>query len=577
MTHFLNHTSSQLLEQELSLFFNGPVVLMRWGVTPVRPIIYASPNMEECFGYDHELLVIDQVEYLSLVHPDDLPGYKAVLEEFVNNEDPGLQTQYRLRGADNRYRWVSDRQVAVRDKRGKTIHFYGYIEDIQQHKDAELYAEHLSYHDSLTSLPNRRMLVEQLQQECARAKRHGYVGGVLYLDIDHFKNINDTLGHEVGDELLKEVGRRCKVSVRSEDIVARMGGDEFVIMLPMLGDTRVEAERGAIIAAEKIRISLSKPYKLGEQILQNTPSIGVALYPEADEVAENYIKHAETAMYQVKENGRCGVTLYNPEQQQNDRSLLEHDLRRSIAEGGLALFFQPQVNQHGLIVSAEVLLRWNHPVRGMVYPNDFIPIAEESGLIIPIGEWVLVQACMQFKNWREKQIGLNVPACLAVNVSPRQFHQYNFVDVVKHAIRQSGIQPHQLELELTEGLIVTDVEDTIHKMQQLKHMGVRISLDDFGTGYSSLSYLKRLPVDMLKIDRSFVTDITNGLQDQAIVDTIISMSKHMEMMVIAEGVETLEEREILFSKGCNLYQGFYFSRPLPLGEFEALLLNKPKW
>jgi diguanylate cyclase (GGDEF)-like protein/PAS domain S-box-containing protein len=448
--------------------------------------------------------------------------------------------------------------------------------DISQRKEVEAKLEHQEFFDPLTDLPNRNLLLNRMQQVNAQCIRRGHLGAVLYLDLDRFKAINDALGHRVGDQLIKLVAARLSSHHRKEDTVAHLSGDEFVILLSEVSDDPETAQNQVISYAESIRELLSKPYEIDGKQLHSTPSIGITLFPMGNESAESILQEADTAMYRAKDQGRNAIHFYIPSMQQaaDERLAMENDLRRALEQNELLLNFQPQVDISGKVKGAEVLLRWNHPIHGLISPADFIPLAEDTGLIIPIGEWVLLQACQLISRWHEQDC-LSGGHTLAVNVSPRQFRLASFVPRIKSILEETGANPACLELEITEGIIVDNVEDTINKMMLLRELGVRFALDDFGTGYSSLSYLKRLPLDKLKIDQSFVRDITTDSNDATIVETIIAMGRHMDLHVIAEGVETAEELKFLDEKGCQTYQGFYFSRPLEWSAYQSYLAAHP--
>ena len=447
------------------------------------------------------------------------------------------------------------------------------LRDIRERKHAEEKIEYLAYYDALTELPNRRLLLDRLEQNISRARRYKFYGAMLFLDLDRFKNINDSLGHPVGDALLSEVAERLLQDLRAEDTVSRLGGDEFVMLLSDLGTDVDEAAVAAQHKAESIKSRLAEKYYIDGHELHITPSIGVAMFPmnmEQPESGNDVLRYADTAMYRAKDDGRDMIRFFLPHMQEaaDNRLEIEKELRHALERNEFTLHFQPQVNRHGEIIGAETLARWYHPEKQFISPATFIPIAEATGLILPIGEWVLRTACEHLKRWQDEGLELRH---LAVNVSPRQFRQPNFISQVQTILEETGAEPNMLGLELTEGMVIDNIVDTIEKMQGLKMLGLELSIDDFGTGYSSLAYLKRMPLDILKIDQSFVRDIETDVSDAAIVDTIISMAQHLDLQVIAEGVETEFELEFLQDKGCQVYQGYLFSRPLPAPDFTAML------
>ncbi|WP_428609543.1 EAL domain-containing protein [Sedimenticola sp.] len=449
---------------------------------------------------------------------------------------------------------------------------YGVFRDITERKLAEAKIEHQAYHDSLTNLPNRSLLLDRLELALNRSKRHGYEGALLLIDLDRFKTINDSLGHSVGDQLLCEVSERLASVLREEDTVARIGGDEFVVLLSdVASDTQATARRAQGIA-EKIRQLLSLPIRIRDHELYITPSIGITLFPMHQEDADAVLKHGDTAMYQAKAAGRNTIRFFLPGMQADadERLSLEKDLRVALANNQLRLFYQPQIDAAGAVCGAEGLLRWDHPEHGLITPDRFIPVAEETGLILPIGEWVLRTACRQITRWSNSERGALL-GHIAVNVSPWQFRQPDFPAQVERILAETGADPSRLGLELTEGVVIDNVADTVEKMASFKLLGVKISIDDFGTGYSSLSYLKKLPLDILKIDKSFVEEVTVDESNAAIVETIIAIADHLGLEVIAEGVETQDQLKFLLAKGCGRYQGYYFSKPLPIEQFEAYM------
>ena len=461
--------------------------------------------------------------------------------------------------------------TAVYDDQHQVSNYVFVARDISDIKKTEQEIHHLAFYDHLTQLPNRRLLLERLQRTMAASARHDWHGALIFLDLDHFKTINDTQGHLMGDHLLVEAARRIMTCVREIDSVARLGGDEFVVVLEELSPQVEEAAAQAELIVEKIRNELTKPYALNNYDYLSTASFGINLFRGHQESVEELLKHADIAMYQAKTAGRNAVRFYDPAMQTaiEVRADLEDELRQALAKQQFCLYYQIQVDRAGRPLGAEVLLRWNHPKRGLVSPAEFIVITEETGLIVPVGLLVLQTACAQLNAWQSDPLTRDLT--LAVNVSAKQFRQNDFVIEVKRILQESGAQPSRLKLELTESTVLENVEDAITKMHELKMLGVSFSMDDFGTGYSSLQYLKRLPLDQIKIDQSFVRDITFDPNDDAIVQTIIAMTKALGLNVIAEGVETDIQREFLERLDCQAFQGYLFGKPLPLEQFEELL------
>ena len=458
--------------------------------------------------------------------------------------------------------------TAVKGSNGEVTHYVATLSDITLRKAAEDEIKHLAFYDPLTRLPNRRLLLDRLHQALASAGRSRREGALLFIDLDNFKTLNDTLGHDVGDILLQQVGQRISACIREGDTVARLGGDEFVVMLEDLSSNLQEAAAQTETVAGKILTALNHPYLLAGQNQRSTPSIGATLFHGNQLSVEELLKRADVAMYQAKAAGRNTLRFFDPEMQAaiSAQAALEADLRQGIMQEQFILYYQPQVDGGAGLLGAEALIRWQHPERGLVSPAEFIPVAEETGMILPLGAWVLETSCNQLVIWAGQPEAAHLT--LAVNVSARQFRQPDFVNQVLAVLDRTGANPRKLKLELTESLLLADVQDVIAKMTALKAKGVCFSLDDFGTGYSSLSYLKRLPLDQLKIDQSFVRDVLVDINDGAIAQTIIALGQTMGLAVIAEGVETEEQCEFLARIGCNTYQGYFFSRPLPLEGFE---------
>ena len=461
--------------------------------------------------------------------------------------------------------------TAVKSDAGVVTHYVDTETDITARKVAQEEIMRLAFFDPLTRLPNRRLLLDRLQQALTASVRSGHRAAVLLIDLDNFKTLNDTLGHDKGDLLLQQVAQRLLSCVREGDTVARLGGDEFVVLLEGLSENPEDAAMQAEALGEKIMATLNQPYLLAGHENRSTPSIGVTLFGGHQTAIEELLKQADLAMYQSKTAGRNTLRFFDPEMQATvtDRAALEGELREAIRQQQFTLYYQPQVVGHGRVTGAEALVRWQHPQRGLVSPAEFIPLAEDTGLILPLGQWVLETACAQLANWATQPSTAHL--FLAVNVSAKQLHQADFVDQVLAVLDRTGANPKMLKLELTESLLVSDVEKTIAKMSALKAHGVGFSLDDFGTGYSSLSYLKRLPLDQLKIDQSFVRDILIDPNDAAIAKMVVALADSSGLAVIAEGVEMGAQRDFLARLGCHAYQGYLFSRPLPSDEFDAFV------
>jgi diguanylate cyclase (GGDEF)-like protein/PAS domain S-box-containing protein len=516
----------------------------------------ANRHAEQIFGYRQGAMVGLPT---SALYPADGPQPDNRLDEELRF----LQRQ------DGTPFWAQIRKRSL-DSQSPQADSIWVIEDFTARKAAEDEINSLAFYDPLTRLPNRRLLMDRLKQALVASARSAKCGALLFIDLDHFKTLNDTLGHDKGDLLLQQVASRLVTCVREGDTVARLGGDEFVVILEDLGENPEEVAAHCRIVGEKIFAALNLSYPLAGHDVRSTPSIGVALFDGPRNSIDELLKQADLAMYQAKTAGRNTLRFFDTAMQAavSERSALESDLREALRHQQFALYYQPQVEDQSTITGAEVLLRWLHPQRGMVSPSEFIPLAEETGLIVPLGYWVVKTACEQLAQWALRPETAKL--CIAVNVSARQMQQDDFAAQVLALLRDTGAPPHRLKLELTESVLVVDVENTICKMDALKAHGVGFALDDFGTGYSSLTYLKRLPLDQLKIDQGFIKDILVDQNDAAIARMVIALAESLGLRVIAEGVEQEAQRAFLAHCGCHAYQGYLMAPPLPIAEFEAM-------
>ena len=490
----------------------------------------------------------------------DVFFYQRMWQKIIGEGGWKGEIYNRRKSGDIYPEWMSI--STIKDSHGEIINHICIFTDISTRKESEKHIQFLAHYDPLTKLPNRRLFEDRLSQTLAHAKRHGNNAGLLFIDLDRFKNINDSLGHMAGDALLQAVSGRLEKCVRGSDTVARLGGDEFVVILGAITEPGDSAH-----VCHKIMEAMSEPFVLNGYKVNVSPSIGISIYPNDGVDSETLIKNADAAMYHAKASGRNNFQFFTPDM--NARALellsLETELREAILKEEFVLYYQPKANAAtGKTTGVEALIRWQHPVKGLLLPMQFIPVAEECGLIMQIGEWVLKTACAQNKKWQDMGC---LYAPVAVNISALQFHTRNLGGLVKQVLHDTGLAPCYLELEITEGVVMKDVESTIETLENLKSMGVLLSIDDFGTGYSSLSYLTRFPLDTLKIDKSFVCDIMNNRGNAAIIRTIITMSHHLGLKVVAEGIETVEQLAFLKNEGCDEIQGYYFSKPLPADEF----------
>ncbi len=541
--------------------------------------LYASHELFRIFGLAYSPDAIPLKTFVDQIHASDRWKLETALTDTLH-EGTELNIDLRIIRTDGEVRYVYLHGIAHHNEHELIDYITGTLQDITERKISEDRIKHLAYYDNLTSLPNRQLFREQAQITLRQARRNSTSAALLYLDLDRFKHVNDTLGHSAGDKFLQLLSQRILASLRDTDIVtpplpssddidtfvARLGGDEFILLV---GDLQ-HAEDAAIIA-RRILANIAKPLMLEGQEFFPSGSIGIAIYPDDGNNLDTLLKNADTAMYHVKAEGKDNFAFYQTEMNATamHKLQLEGKLRRALENDEMVLHYQPQVDaQTGELLAVEALVRWEDPEEGLISPGEFIPLAEETGLIVPLGLWVLQTACKQCRIWMDAGYR---PIRIAVNISSRQFRERDFIESVRQAVAGHGIKPSQIEIELTESLIMSDVEESIGKLQQLKAMGMKISVDDFGTGYSSLSYLKRLPLDVLKIDRQFITEVANDENDAAIVNAIISLARSLKLSTVAEGVETREQLAFLSSQGCTSIQGYFISKPLPADELLEFL------
>jgi diguanylate cyclase (GGDEF)-like protein/PAS domain S-box-containing protein len=538
-------------------------------VSPSFEIASVNRAFCEITGYAADEVVGNPVTMLRDPEADG-SRYDQVREAYLRTGGWNGEIPLRRKNGDI---FTASMQINVaRDVTGRVGEVVALIRDISEAKAAEARILHLARFDALTELPNRAYFRELTEEAISEGRRHGERRAVLFVDLDHFKTVNDSLGHAVGDLLLQEVARRLSESLRAGDVVGRLGGDEFVMLL-----RHMDSDADIAVVADRILARLAEPFALAEHELVVTPSLGIALYPNDGEDYDTLIRNADAAMYHAKESGRNTYRFYTADMNVRAREILavENQLRRALERNEFVLHYQPQVEiSTGRIIGAEALIRWQHPERGLLGPAEFIPLAEERGLIAPIGQWVLREACRQNKAWQDA--GLSSIE-VAVNLSAVQFYQRELVDNIAAMLDQYTLEPHWLALEVTESIIVQNVDSTVRTMSALEQMGLKLAIDDFGTGYSSLSYLKRFSADKLKIDRSFVADVPGDPDDSAITRAIINLARNLNLRVIAEGVETQAQWDFLRAEGCDEVQGYLVSRPVAAEAFGELLARGVQW
>jgi PAS domain S-box-containing protein len=554
-----------------------------YSTKPAYPfaITFVSANVQDEFGYAPEEVLADERFWMDRVHPDDV---ESVMENLRHLSEAGeITCDYRVRRADGEYRWLIDQMKLVQGSNGEAAEIHGCCLDVSERRKAEEKVRYLAYFDGLTGLPNRVFMRELLDHALANARRYRHFVAILFLDIDHFKRINDTLGHDAGDALLREVAKRLQSSIRAADqvsrlleeinipaggaqAVSRLGGDEFVIIL-----TEIASVTAAAQAAARIAESLTVPVNLVYDDVTVSASIGISVFPSDGKDAETLLKHADVAMYHAKQNGRNNHQFFTRELNERAarRFSLETKLRKALLRNEFLLHYQPKIAFHdNRVVGMEALLRWQQPEAGLIEPEEFIPVAEELGLIVPIGEWVFHEAARQTASWHAAGLP---PLRVSVNLSVAQFKHRRLVQTIGGTLDANRLDPAFFEIELTESMLIEDTDASVAMLRRLKDLGLALSIDDFGTGYSSLGYLKRFPLDALKIDRSFVHDIDTDPNDNAIVKATIALAHSLELRVVAEGAERQIQVDILRAHGCDEAQGYWFSRPLPAEAFASFI------
>lgn len=524
-------------------------------------------------GYEEGEIGNKPEEWFKRIHPEDLDRVKRAVADHLEGQSPNYQTEHRMMHRNGNFRWILSRGLAIRDEAGANARMAGSQTDITGGKVS----------DPLTGLPNRLLFLERLEWAIKKSKRDkDYLFAVFFLDLDRFKLINDSLGHGIGDQFLVRTAQKLESCLRStdavarcekEDLLARLGGDEFTILLD-----GIKHVRDATRVAERLQKQLSLPLTVGGHEVFTSASIGIAVSATGYEHAEEILRDADTAMYRAKMLGKSRFELFDPAMREHAvaRMTLETDLRKALERNEFLLYYQPIVSlDNGALIGFEALVRWQHPERGLVPPGDFIPVAEETGMILAIGQWVLTEACCQMKAW-QAEFPQNPPLLISVNLSGKQFTQLDFIKVVSQTLRESGLDGHCLKLEITESLLMENVEVITAMLMQIKALGVKLGIDDFGTGYSSLSYLHRFPFDTLKVDRSFVSLVGPQGQNSEIVKTIVTLAHNLNFDVIAEGVETAEQLFQLRAFGCELGQGYFFSRPVSAAKASDLLAQRQR-
>lgn len=565
---FMNELNGEIEEGRQHLKEAQQIARMgSWRVDPDTHVCEFSDQMYVLLGKKPEDTGVNWETFLEAIDKRDRRAFANAVDNTVKSHTP-FRLLHKLINVHGEMMYVLTEGKLSHRRDGRAV-VSGITMDVSEQTESQRTIEKLAFYDPLTNLPNRLLLNDRLQKAIKSAKRRGDKVGVLFLDLDRFKNVNDTLGHTLGDLLLKEVAARLRRALRDSDTISRIGGDEFIVLIP-----DINTPEDAIVVAQKLIAVLQERWELGDKALFTTTSIGIALYPDHSDDVDTLIKYADTAMYKAKERGRNRYQFYDLSLSEKitKKLKIEQEMREAIVSmEQFELYYQPKISlRNGAIVGAEALIRWNHPAMGLVFPDDFIPIAENTGMIIPIGEWVIHEAARRIEQWRQEDIA---PLKLAVNLSGRQFGSPTLLQQIKDVLGRYDIKPQHLEFEVTESISMISLKESLKVLHQLRDLGVGVNIDDFGTGYSSLAYLKQFPVDTLKIDKAFIMNMLEDRDDRTIVESIVSMSKAMGLNIVAEGVETLEHVKLLKKMGVDFAQGYYFSKPIPFSQFDRIYRN----
>ncbi|PIG91004.1 EAL domain-containing protein [Gloeocapsopsis sp. IPPAS B-1203] len=569
----LAQKSLQVSEERLESILNSLEDVV-WSFAPeTGKLIYLNPAVQKVYGRPPAEFLDCPELYQEVIHPDDRARYQKSRQMLI--EHGSVEIEYRILRPDGEVRWLSDRTYVIYDQEGNPARIDGIIYDITQRKRAEEQLIYDALHDALTGLPNRTLFMERLESALSRAKRHkDYLFAVLFIDLDRFKIVNDSLGHAIGDQLLCAIAYLLEQSIRSTDTIARFGGDEFTILLDGIKDIT-----DAIKIAERLQAQLVSPLTLENHTIFCSASIGIVLNSPNCTQAQNLLRDADIAMYQAKEQGKARYAIFDQAMYQQTLELLqlESDLRQALERQEFCLHYQPIVSlATGKLKGFEALIRWRHPQRGLISPTEFIPVAEDIGLIVPIGEWVLRAACHQLRAW-QVQFPHLMPLKMSVNIAGKQIREPNFLEQIEQILAETGLDGSYLQLEMTESTLIEYAQETIHALLEIRSKRIQLSIDDFGQGYSSLSYLHRFPINILKIDRSFVSGMHSNAENYEIIRTITTLAHTLGMDVVAEGAETTEQLAILRTLGCEFGQGYLFSRPLNCASATALMSANPQW